>query len=510
MPTEPVARRWLAPAVALLLLAGCSAEPQGRAERLQPHVVTHVEAGSELFVEFAPLIAGEPSTFAAHFTRLADYSPVSEGLVDVVLEGGGAPTERFRVRAPRSPGIFAPTVVPRASGERSLSLVLSAPGLQATHHLGSITVHADRAAAQAAPVTTSPEGEIGLYKEQQWGGEFGVEPVTERALRESVRALARVRAAADGEYVLSAPVGGRIEAEGAFPAIGRRVAAGEVLARLLPRLGEGVDRGALQAELASARAAAELADRELERAQRLFAQQAIARRRVETAEAEQGAAQARLQAARLRLQSVDGSGGGIELRAPIDGELAAVQVAAGAAVDAGAPLFHIVDRSELWLQAQVAEADAARLGTPVGAWLDLPGAAEAYQLVPGENGRIVGVGGALDPASRSLPVLLALAPPPPGLVLNQQIQVRLLSGAQRSRPSVPASAIVEDGVERVVYVMRGGESFSRVVVRTGLRDGDYVELIEGPALGERVVSRGALQVRRAAATPDAMGHGHAH
>jgi multidrug efflux pump subunit AcrA (membrane-fusion protein) len=95
-------------------------------------------------------------------------------------------------------------------------------------------------------------------------------------------------------------------------------------------------------------------------------------------------------------------------------------------------------------------------------------------------------------------------------VLNQQIQVRLLSGAQRSRASVPASAIVEDGVERVVYVMRGGESFSRVVVRTGLRDGDYVELIEGPAPGERVVSRGALQVRRAAATPDAMGHGHAH
>jgi hypothetical protein len=179
-------------------------------------------------------------------------------------------------------------------------------------------------------------------------------------------------------------------------------------------------------------------------------------------------------------------------------------------VDAGAPLFHIVDRSELWLQAQVAEADAARLGTPVGAWLDLPGTVEPYQLVPGENGRIVGVGGALDPASRSLPVLLALAPPPPGLVLNQQIQVRLLSGAQRSRASVPASAIVEDGVERVVYVMRGGESFSRVVVRTGLRDGDYVELIEGPAPGERVVSRGALQVRRAAATPDAMGHGHAH
>ena len=49
----------------------------------------------------------------------------------------------------------------------------------------------------------------------------------------------------------------------------------------------------------------------------------------------------------------------------------------------------------------------------------------------------------------------------------------------------------------VVYVQTGGERFARRLVRTGLRDGDYVAIIEGLAPGERVVSRGAYRVHLA-------------
>jgi len=47
-------------------------------------------------------------------------------------------------------------------------------------------------------------------------------------------------------------------------------------------------------------------------------------------------------------------------------------------------------------------------------------------------------------------------------------------------------------------------------VRLGDRDGDRIEVLEGLTAGDRIVSRGAIQVRLAAATPEAMGHGHAH
>ena len=116
----------------------------------------------------------------------------------------------------------------------------------------------------------------------------------------------------------------------------------------------------------------------------------------------------------------------------------------------------------------------------------------------------------IDPESRSVPVILSMSDPDPRIALNQNVQARVFTGGTRNALSVPVEAVIDDGGQRVVYVMRGGESFSRVPVRLGLRDGNRFEVLEGLQAGDRVVSRGAMQVRLAAATPEAMGHGHAH
>jgi multidrug efflux pump subunit AcrA (membrane-fusion protein) len=126
------------------------------------------------------------------------------------------------------------------------------------------------------------------------------------------------------------------------------------------------------------------------------------------------------------------------------------------------------------------------------------------------NGYLVGVGSVLDPNSRSLAVIFALRDPPANLVLNQAVQANIRTGQSRQALSVPASALIDDGGQRVVYVMRSGESFSRVPVKVGIRDGERFEIVDGLQAGERVVARGAMQIRLAAATPEAMGHGHAH
>lgn len=205
-----------------------------------------------------------------------------------------------------------------------------------------------------------------------------------------------------------------------------------------------------------------------------------------------------------------GGGGGIALKAPLGGSLALVPAANGAAVEAGEALFFIVDRRELWLQAHVAEVDAARLDRPTGAAFDLPGIDAPVEIRVGGNGRLVGVGSMIDPESRSVPVVFALSDPDPRIALNQDVQARVFTGRTRTGLSVPVGAVIDDGGQRVVYVMRSGESFSRVPIRLGLRDGNRFEVLEGLVAGDRVVSEGAMQVRLAAATPEAMGHGHAH
>jgi len=508
-------RAWRSPWAALILvalLAGCDkgiGSSAGRA--LEAQAVTDFTATTELFVEFAPLMAGERTTFAAHFTRLHDYKPVTEGTLDVVLSGGDAPTERFRIETLRAPGIFAPTVAPRAAGERRLQLVLTAPGLEVEHDLGAIVVHASREAAAQAPRSPSPQGEIGFLKEQQWQTDFAIEEVRRMPLRESVTAPATVRASSEGAFIVAAPAPGLVRARGTFPVLGGEIERGQILATLVPHLGVGADSASLQVALVSARNAAALARTEVERMERLFAQQAVSARRLDEARANHQVSLSQLQAAEQRMSQLGGDGqGGIELRAPIGGALAQVHVANGAAVDQGAPLFHIVDRRELWLEVQVAESDAARLQTPTGAAFELPGLAEPVEIRVGNGGRLVGVGQAIDARSRSVPVIFAMRDPDPRIVLNQVVQARIFTGAERDALSVPVTAVIDDGGKRVVYVMRGGESFSRIPVRLGDRDGDRIEVLEGLTAGDRIVSRGAIQVRLAAATPEAMGHGHAH
>lgn len=511
MSIDRSVRRRCAALVLIAALGGCDRERDAVGDAgPEPYAITHVTPATELFVEFPPLVAGRQSTFAAHLTRLDSYRPVTQGTVDVVLSGGGAPTERFRIRAPRAPGIFAPTVVPRATGERRLSLVLAAPGLNATHDLGVVPVFAHAQAAATAKRDPAPEGEIGFLKEQQWTTDFAVAPARNDTVRESVRAPATIRPSADGSFVVTAPAPGQVRASGAFPVLGGQVVRGRTLAMLVPRLGEGVDVASLRAELAEAQAGASLAATDAARMRRLFGQQAVARRRVDEAQAAQRIAEARLAAARQRLEPLGGGAGGIALRAPITGRLAQVHAANGAAVEAGDPLFHIVDARELWLEAHVAEADAARLERPNGASFELPGLTAPVEIVDGRNGRLVGAGRLIDPERRTVPVVFAMTDPPAKIALNQSVQAQVFTGRTRPALTVPVTALIDDGGQRVAYVMRGGESFSRVPVKVGLRDGDRVEILEGLKPGDRVVTRGAVQVRLAAATPEAMGHGHAH
>lgn len=498
-------------AATALALTACERTRDATGAELEAQVYTHFTPQTELFVEFDPLVGGAKSTFAAHFTRLSDYKPVTAGKVEVILSGDNAPTERFRVRAPRAPGIFAPTVLPRATGRRNLAIVITAHGLQARHDLGQVMVHADaEAALQAGPAPGSVEGEIGFLKEQQWTTDFALEAVQPRDLRESVTAPATIRASGNGAAEVVATAAGTLRASGRFPALGDRVARGQTLAMLVPRLAAGTDVASLQAELATARSQAALATADAERMQRLYAQQAVSQRRLQEARGAQQVAQAELRAAQQRVSQLGGGSGGIALKAPVSGTLALVPVANGAAVEEGDLLFHIIDRSEVWLEAHVSEADAPLLAQPDGVAFDLPGVDGAVEVRAGENGRLVGVGSMIDPQTRSVPVIFALSQPDPRIAINQSVQARIFTGRMRSALSVPAAAVIDDGGQRVVYVMRGGESFSRVPLRLGLRDGDRFEVLEGLKAGDRVVSRGAMQVRLAAATPEAMGHGHAH
>ena len=89
-------------------------------------------------------------------------------------------------------------------------------------------------------------------------------------------------------------------------------------------------------------------------------------------------------------------------------------------------------------------------------------------------------------------------------------RVFVVNGEARSALAVPESALVDDNGMFVVFVQVGGEAFERRVVRVGVRDGGYVEVLSGAQAGEHVVTAGAWSVKLAASSGAIPAHGHAH
>jgi multidrug efflux pump subunit AcrA (membrane-fusion protein) len=168
--------------------------------------------------------------------------------------------------------------------------------------------------------------------------------------------------------------------------------------------------------------------------------------------------------------------------------------------------MRIGDPNRIWLVARVPEAQAARVLRPTG--LDLIRPAGVSTLTVGRGASLVQGGGFVDPRTRTMDVVFAASGP--ALKPGQRLQGRLHTGLITEALSVPASAVVDEGGQMVVYVQAEGEAFQRRPVQAGLRTGDFVAVTGDLKPGERVVTVGAAAVRGAAATPGAFGEGHAH
>jgi membrane fusion protein, heavy metal efflux system len=509
-------------ALLCLLAPGCAREapPAEHAEHGHGHghdeedprpglVFTLWDADTELFVEFPALVVGEESAFAAHLTRMSDYSAVNEGTM--VAELGD---EKAVADAPSRPGIFRPTIKPTRAGSFPLRLRYDFDGIRGVHDLGSVTVHASGADAVAAAPSEEDPGGIGFLKEQQWQVPFAVDVAAARPLRPSIAVYATLRSRPDGETSIHAPVAGRLGAgAGRFPQMGARIAKDEVLAAIVPQLTQNADRATLDLAVQQARIELENARIERERLEGLFKAGAIPERRAIEARYREREALAMQSAAQRRrstfgnVQRTEGGRGDIEVRAPLGGTIVSVDTTPGAFVAEGQELLVVADLSRLWIEAHVPEHQTVGFGKPVGAWFEVPGSHDVVEV--GEDG-FVTVAGRIDPASRTLPVVFAVENPEQRLPLGAFIDAHIVTGPPREALAVPTSAVLTEAGQSVVYVQPEGERFERRPVELGVQDGGYIEVLRGVEAGEHVVSRGAYLVRLAGASGTVPTHGHAH
>ena len=506
--------------VALLVAAsitGCTGKAEPTQHESPTLNVTRWTDRTELYMEYPPLVSGHTSVFAVHLTTLGDFKPVTAGQarVEFTPEVGGQPTALVGPQ-PLRPGAFRVEGAPPTAGRYRWVLVLEAPGLTDRHDLGNITVFADEQTA-VTEARRQPPGDaaaIAYLKEQQWANEFATAPVQEAELRTSVRVPAVLEPLPGGDAIVAVPAAGRLVAE-RLPSVGDRVRAGDVLARLEPRLTAGVDRATLVAEVAEAQAAIEAARVEQTRAERLLADRAVPARRVEDAKRAATVAEARLKAAEARLAQRDetlrtgggaAAGNAFALRAPIAGRITDVMATLGAAYDEGAPLFKIARTDALQLKAFVPPAETAAARALTALDLEVPGRAEPLAL------RFYHVHdpGVLDPTTKALPVQMEVDNRDGQLLIGQSGTAILHTGGRQRLPAVPKAAVLMEAGRPYVFVQVGGERFARRFIDIATRDGDLVGIKNGVKPGERVVTRGAYDVQLASAAKGLPAEGHVH
>jgi cobalt-zinc-cadmium efflux system membrane fusion protein len=185
------------------------------------------------------------------------------------------------------------------------------------------------------------------------------------------------------------------------------------------------------------------------------------------------------------------------INAPIGGTIVQRKVGPGQYIGTGSsdPVFVIGDLSTIWLTAYVRETEAPKVqvGQPVRfSVLSYPD--QVFTAT------VSYVAASLDPATRRLLVRATVQNKQGLLKLEMFANVTLLTGEDDACAGVPRDAVLYEGEQARVWVVKDDRSIELRPIKTGLVNGKMIQVREGLNPGEKVITKGSLFIDRAAAS----------
>jgi RND family efflux transporter MFP subunit len=173
----------------------------------------------------------------------------------------------------------------------------------------------------------------------------------------------------------------------------------------------------------------------------------------------------------------------IEIRAPGSGVILSRDLSAGQRIEKGAELYRIADLSRIWIMADIFD-DAAFLGKP-GMQVRI----SSPHLKRSFHARLTNIPPKFDAVTRTLK--LRMEADNPGYLLRPDMFVDV-EFSVRTAPAitVPVDAVLDSGLKKTVFVVRGNGFFEPRSVETGRYADERVEIVSGLNPGERIVVSG--------------------
>ncbi|HEY0054618.1 MAG TPA: efflux RND transporter periplasmic adaptor subunit [Pedobacter sp.] len=484
-------------------ISGCrlnQTDTKSTDEELESLAYTLYTDKTELFVEFKPLVVGTESKFAAHLTKLGDtFKPLTEGRITVslIVNKKGL---RNTVNGASSPGIFRLALSPVKAGKGKLVFDIVTKDYTDKIVINDVIIYPDLKTALANQKEEAPVGEISYLKEQAWKVEFANTPITRGTYYQSIKASGTLIGATGDEVSLVASTPGVVKFASSQNAIGVRVGAGQTLFTIS---GGGAIDNNLDVAIRTARSELAKAREDYRRATELIKDQLITR-------SEFSEARLRYQNAQSQLSSLSKnySAAGRRITAPISGYIKNIMVTEGAFVEMGQPLAIVGKNQKLLLKADVSQQYFTQLRQVKEANFLTAATGERLFNTRDLNGRLISVG---QTAANSPYVSVTFEINNPGnLVSGSVADVFLKSSPIANAISVPKTSLIEEQGTFYVYVQTAGESFQKREVTLGSSDGETALILTGLTEGERVVTKGANQIKLATMSGAVPAHGHEH
>jgi cobalt-zinc-cadmium efflux system membrane fusion protein len=448
----------------------------------------------ELFVEFPPLVVGKTSSFAAHFTELNDYKPVSTGRVMVSMVKGGKGI-KHTVESPTSPGIFRPGLQPKEAGNYLLEFSLETEKGTSKFDVGQINVAVD-AENVLNTANASTGDEITFLKEQAWKTEFETKEIIEQPFYTVINTSAKVKSQPQAEIALNAQSAGKVILNAV---LGEAVSKGDLLAVIT---GSGLENN-ISVKLDEYRFAFEKSKADYIRTKPLVDKQAVSQKNF--LEIKSHYMQDSLKYFQIAKNITKN---GLKILAPFNGYVSDIGVSNGEYIENGGKVLTVSNNNQLLIEAYVNQSDFQLVNSIFDAHFKLPSEDNILHLSD-INGKVKAATAFVNNASSRIPVTFT-ASNKGMLIPGMFLEAYLLAEKKENALVIPLSAIIEEQGQYYVFVQTGGESFEKRQIMLANNDGVYTEISSGLQQGERIVTMGAYQIKLAAMAGDLPLHGHTH
>jgi RND family efflux transporter MFP subunit len=261
---------------------------------------------------------------------------------------------------------------------------------------------------------------------------------------------------------------------------GDRVKAGQLLATIDDRDAALKVRAAEQ-NVEAAKQGRAMADLTYERYKRLHDEKALARQEIDQIETQKKVTDAQYEQAKAGFEEARVWQGFTRITSPAAGVVTDKRVDPGSMAMPGVPLFIVESEGGYQMEIAVDEALSGRLqiGTNAAVTIDTLGLST--------TGKIIEIVPAVDPATRTFVVKVALADR--GLRSGLFATVRLPQG-EREAILIPKAALVEKGQLTGVFAVDSQGVVTYRLVRTGKTYKGGIEVLSGLNAGDRIITAG--------------------